>query len=240
MEKKAKPQHEEQGDVWLLSYSDLMTLLACFFILLMVFANYEEPGSNAVAKQIADSINKVDNKTSDIKMQEVSQEIAKHPELLKKTKISVTNQELQVTFSSSVLFPEKSVDLSDDIEPTLQSLIDIIRSKDVNFRVVIEGHSDPYEFREMNNIGSAWELGAIRASRVLSKFESFGFDPNKIVAVTKGDSEPLEPNKDETGSPIPENMILNRRVVIKVLEPVIDAKKVKFGLGIYFNEKLND
>lgn len=240
MQKKAKPQHEEQGDVWLLSYSDLMTLLASFFILLMVFANYEEPGSNAVAKQIADSINKVDNKTSDVKMLEMSQEIAKHPELLKKTKISVTNQELQVTFSSSVLFPEKSIDISEDIEPTLQSLIDIIRSKDVNFRVVIEGHSDPYEFREMNNIGSAWELGAIRASRVLSKFESFGFDPNKIVAVTKGDSEPLEANKDETGAPIPENMVLNRRVVIKVLEPVIDAKKVKFGLGIYFNEKLND
>lgn len=240
MEKKPKPQHEEQGDVWLLSYADLMTLLTCFFLLMMVFANYEEPGSNAVAKQIADSINKVDNKISETKLQETSQEIAKHPEILKKTKISVTNQDLQITFSSSVLFKEGSIDISDEIEPTLQSLIDIIRSKDVNFRVVIEGHSDPYEYREMQNINSTWELGAIRASRVLSKFETFGFDPNKLVAITKGDSEPLEASKDENGQPIPENMVLNRRVVIRVIEPVTDAKKIKFGLGIFFNEKLND
>lgn len=240
MAKKSKPSHEEQGEVWLLSYADLMTLLTCFFLLMMVFANYEEPGSNAVAKQIADSINKVDNKISETKLQETSQEIAKHPEILKKTKISVTNQDLQITFSSSVLFKEGSIDISEEIEPTLQSLIDIIRSKDVNFRVVIEGHSDPYEYREMQNINSTWELGAIRASRVLSKFETFGFDPNKLVAITKGDSEPLQASKDENGQPIPENMILNRRVVIRVIEPVADHKKVKFGLGIFFNEKLND
>lgn len=240
MAKKAKPQHEEQGEVWLLSYADLMTLLTCFFLLLMVFANYEEPGSNAVAKQIADSVNKVDNKISETKMQEMSQEIAKHPEILEKTKMTVTNSELGITFSTSVLFDEKSIEISDEIEPTLQTLIDIIRSRDVNFRVLIEGHSDPYEYREMNNISSTWELGAIRASRVLSKFENFGFDPNKLVAMTKGDSEPLAKSADEEGNPIIENLALNRRVVIKVLEPLSDSKKFKFGLGVYFNEKIND
>lgn len=239
MAKKEKPKHEEIGDVWMLTYSDLMTLLTCFFLLMMVFANYETPGKSSVADQISESIKKEKNQ-NDSPTEQIAQEVAKHPDLLEKSKMSVNNNELQITFSSSVLFKEGETKVDHDIEPILQSLIDIIRSRDVNFRVLIEGHSDPYEYRDAPNLDSSWELGALRAAKIISKFEEYGFDPNKLSSVSKGDLEPLEPNKDSEGQPILENMILNRRVVIRVLEPPSDDKKFKFGLGLYFNEKLNE
>lgn len=238
MKKKEKPKHDEQGDVWMLTYSDLMTLLTCFFLLMMVFANYEKPGSNAVAQQISASISKTESQSKSL--DDVSNEIKLHPDILQKAKMSVSDHELQITFASSMLFEEGSTQISNDIEPILQSLIDIIKAKDINFRVLIEGHADPYEYRTIPNVDSPWELGAIRASKVMSRFESFGFDPHKLASLTKGDIAPLEPNNDENGQPLLVNMVLNRRVVIRVIEPKSDDKQYKFGLGVYYDEKINE
>ena len=40
--RKFDPPDEEE--LWLVSYADMMTLVACFFILMMAFANYEPAG----------------------------------------------------------------------------------------------------------------------------------------------------------------------------------------------------
>ncbi len=42
MENESKPKAADTG-TWLTSYADLMTLIACFFILMVAFANFEDP-----------------------------------------------------------------------------------------------------------------------------------------------------------------------------------------------------
>ena len=42
MEEDDQPKEADAG-TWLTSYADLMTLVACFFILMVAFANFEEP-----------------------------------------------------------------------------------------------------------------------------------------------------------------------------------------------------
>lgn len=231
-----KQLEEDSGEGWLVSYADMMTLIACFFILMMAFANYDPAGFNKKAKELSKAFNKGQFKSSDIKLTEISEEIARHPELKKKAKITLTDSELAITFSSSILFDQKSADLSNEILPALDTLIDIIRTRDPSFKVIIEGHSDAFEHRELDNVNSSWELAALRSSRVLARFEYFGFNPQKLVALTKGDTQPLAPNANDKGEPIEENLAINRRVVIKVVEPKTEAKKIKFGLGVYFDE----
>lgn len=51
------PVEEEGGEGWLVSYADLMTLIACFFILMMAFANYDPVGFNKKAKEISKHFN---------------------------------------------------------------------------------------------------------------------------------------------------------------------------------------
>ncbi|EQC48909.1 OmpA family protein [Bacteriovorax sp. BSW11_IV] len=239
LNKQKAPEPEESGDGWLVSYADMMTLIACFFILMMAFANYDPAGFSKKAEELSKSFNKDQYKSSDIKLNELSDEVAKHPDIEKKAKITVKDSELAITFSGSVLFGEKSPDIDSEALPALDTLIDIIRSRDPNYKIIIEGHSDPYEFRSMPGIGSAWELGALRSAKVLARFEYLGFNPQKLVAVTKGDTEPVAENVDEKGQPILENLPLNRRVIIKVIEPIGEAQKIKFGLGVYFNEQTN-
>lgn len=234
--KKQQPPADGDENGWLVSYADMMTLIACFFILMMAFANYDPPGFNKKAEEFSKAISGEKYKSSEIKLEEISEEIAKHPELKTKAKLSIVDSELIITFSSSILFEPKQLTLSNAVLSSLDTMIDIIRTKDPSYKVMIEGHTDSTEYKEIQHVTSAWDLGALRASQVVSRFEYYGFNPKKLVAITKGDSEPLAPNFDEDGNPIEENLYANRRVIIKVLEPKDKNQKVKFGFGTYFND----
>ncbi len=227
---------EGGGDDWLVSYADMMTLIACFFILMMAFANYDPAGFNKKAVELSKSFNKDKYKSSDLKMKELMEEIVKHPEIVKKAKISTRDGEIVVSFSGSILFLEGDHNLSPESMDSLDVLIDIIKTKRKNYRVIIEGHSDAFEASKSKIADSAWELGAIRSAKVLSRFEYYGFETNRLAATTKGDSEPLVEEFDEQGNIVNKDLDDNRRVVIKVLEPIDDKKKVKFGFGVYFND----
>lgn len=227
---------EEGGDGWLVSYADMMTLVACFFILMMAFANYDPVGFNKKAKELSQAFNQGKYKSSEVKLSELSEEISRHPELQKKAKITLKDAELIISFSGSMIYDKGSPELKTDVIENLDVLIDMIRSRDPNYMIVIEGHSDPIEFKESKFYSSSWELASMRAAKVLARFEYFGFNSQKISAITRGDSLPVLPNFNEKGELIESNAVENRRVTIKVVEPKDQQEKLKFGFGIYFNE----
>lgn len=234
--KKITPVEEESGDGWLISYADMMTLIACFFILMMAFAHYEPIGFNKKAKELAKSFNKGKYKSSDIKLDQLSEEVSKHPELKKKLKVTKVDGNIAITFSSSVLFQNGKTSLTKKAESDLDILVDLIKSKSKNYKVLIEGHSDPIEYKKNPRVSSPWELSAIRATKVLMKFEELGFSPKRLAAISKGDSEPIINFIDSKGEMKTEALEQNRRVIIKVIEPIDDKQKIKFGFGIYFDE----
>jgi len=229
-------EEQDNSEEWLISYADMMTLIACFFILMMAFANYDPVGFDKKAQELSKAFNEGKYKPSKDKLTELTEEIARHPNIMKKTKITTSESETIITFSGSVIYKKGSYDIDQSILPQLDTLIDIIRTKDPNYKVVIEGHADPFEHKENENLSSAWDLGGMRATRVLSRFEYLGFNPLSMVALSKGDSEPALSTTDATGKPIEENNEFNRRVVIKVIESSEPTQKIKFGFGIYFNE----
>ncbi|PIK14820.1 flagellar motor protein MotB [Halobacteriovorax sp. JY17] len=230
-------QAEDDSSGWLVSYADMMTLIACFFILMMAFANFDPVGFNQKAEELSKSFNKGKWKSSDIKLNEINEEIARHPTLKKMSKITLNNSELAITFSGSVLFPEGQTKLPKELVDSLDTLVDIIRTKNANYQVIIEGHSDPFEHRKNKSVTSSWELAAIRASKVLERFEYLGFSAKNLVAISKGESKPVAENTDDKGQPIMRNILQNRRVVIKVAKPVNEGqKKIKLGLGVYLDE----
>lgn len=234
--KSSKKSLDVNVDGWLVSYADMMTLIACFFILMMAFANYDPVGFNKKAKELSKNFNKGKYKPSENKLTTLTEEIAKHPDILKKTKITVNEASIIISFSGSVLFREAQDKLNPETMSSLDLLIDLIRGRDPNFKVIIEGHTDPFEANKNELYNTSWELSAIRAARVLERFEQLGFNSKKLVAIAKGDSELVEEATDNNGNPIPQNNISNRRVLIKVLEPVEVKQKIKFGFGIYFND----
>ncbi|GEM_PF-422392 len=244
---------------WLTSYADLMTLIACFFILLVAFANFEDPSFQEKAQSFAKFFRGAVLKSQGEKEKEVvtgesveietikvrdteknqaeTKNLATHINRVVKTAgISEIDppKDIEVIFNGSVMFGPGSVDLSREVEDSLSVMIDLIVERKEEFTILFEGHTDDTDIK--NRIyPSNWELSAARAAIILKKFEKAGISSKKLVAVGYGDSRPTYENRDKNGEPIPGNQKLNRRVVIKVLHDK-NAPKDNLGLGIFFRD----
>ncbi len=243
MEEENKPEldmleFEEDGDseLWLVSYADMMTLLACFFILMMAFANFDPVGFQEKTKEISKHFNKDKYKSSETKLTRLQEEVARHPELKKMSKVSIKNGQLVISFSGSALFDSGTFQIKQKVVPVIDSMIDIVKTQNPNYRIVVEGHTDNTPTQGKGVFSSNWTLSGARASSVIERFEYFGFPPKDLKVLGLGSSKPLVPNEDANGVAIPENQNMNRRVIIKVLEPIDGIKKVKLGLGVYFDD----
>jgi len=228
--------NQPAGVGWLLSFADMMTLIACFFILMMAFAHYDPVGFTKKTIEISKHFNKDKYKSSDTKLKQLHEEIARHPELKKKLKISAIDQELLITFSGSTLFEKNQYEMSEKSRLIIDTLIDLIKIKNPNYKILSEGHTDNQPVSKAGPFSSNWALSGARAAAIIQRFEYFGFNPLHLVSIGMADTHPLVPNEDENGTPILENLKLNNRVIIKVIEQLESSKKVKMGLGVYFDE----
>lgn len=224
----------DEGEGWLVSYADLMTLIACFFILMVSFADFTKKEEITVkTREIAKHFNKDKFLNSEKRFKYLEQEFAAHPELKTKAKISLKDSDLVVIFSGSILFDEGDYSLPPDSTKTLDSLIDIIKTENSEYRILIEGYAD--DVIAKNPFKNAWTLSAARASAVAERFEYFGFIKENITPIGKGDTFKLVESTDKFGNRIDANARVNRRVIVKILEPVY-KKKIKLGLGVYFED----
>ncbi|MBA2403199.1 MAG: OmpA family protein [Bdellovibrionales bacterium] len=228
----AGPGDEAEG--WLTSYADLMTLIACFFILMVSFADFSKKDEFMIkTRAIAKHFNKDKFLTSEMRLRYLEQELAKHPELKTKTKISLKDSELIVIFSGSILFDEGQYLIPPESLKTLDSLIDIIKTENSEYRILIEGYAD--DLSGKNPFKNTWTLSSARSSSVAERFEYFGFIKENITAIGKGDTFKLVESNDKFGNRVEANARINRRVVVKILEPIY-KKKIKLGLGVYFED----
>jgi chemotaxis protein MotB len=238
MAKKLPATPPDEAEGWITSYADLMSLLSCFFMLMMAFANYDPPGFEKKAKIIAETFKK-SGAVSELDIEKLKGEIAHHPDFEDRLKISLKDGELVVVFSGSAVFGEGLSQLDASTLDMVDTLIEMIKSHNLEYRIMIEGHADKDEglLANMNH----WSLSASRAANVIARFEYFGFKSEKMVAVAKGDREPVAEYKKGIKAGISPRVIskLNRRIVIRVLEP-ISNKPIRMGFGVLFKDATED
>lgn len=228
------PPDEPEG--WLTSYADLMSLLSCFFMLMMAFANYDTPGVQQKAKIIADTFNKTGG-LSELDLVQLKNEIAHHPDFIDRLKLTLRDGELIIVFNGSAVFPEGSYILDGSTVSMVDTLIEMVKAHNTEYRILIEGHADKNESLIAGNMNH-WSLSAARAANVAARFEYFGFKSEYMAAVAKGDREPVSEYKLNAKNGVPPREIskLNRRAVIRVLEPLGDKNIANVRVGVLFNE----
>jgi chemotaxis protein MotB len=231
--RKEKFKPEEENLDWLVSYADMMTLIACFFILMMAFANYDPVGFNIKAEQLSKYFRKDKYKSSELKLKEITEEIARHEALKKMTKISLKDSELIVGFTGDLLFEDGEGVLSDKQSSTLDSLVEIIKIKIPDGRILVEGHADD------NLVENQWYISLMRSSEVAKRFELAGFKAENISAVARSNSIKAVESINEKGQWDATKAKYNRRVVVRVLTQK-EKKNVKMGFGVYFRDAKED
>jgi len=184
---------------WMVSYSDLVTQLLTFFIMLFALS------AAATEDQLKKIKEKIDNYV-----------VQNHLEKFVSTKIT-QKEGLVITFSEKYMFDSGKADIYPEAKEVIKNIAALL--VDEPNRIAIEGHTDntPINTPEFP---SNWELSTKRATNVLKYLlEELKFDPKRLTAAGYGEWHPVAPNDT------PENKAKNRRVDLIVRRLDIDEMR---------------
>ncbi|MBC2396675.1 flagellar motor protein MotB [Clostridium tetanomorphum] len=223
------------GNEWIATYSDTVTLLLTFFILLYSFSSVDAQKFKQVASAFQSVLQGSSGETIydfNMKNGEVplvgetvkmgSATGGKENELYDKVKDYVQKNKLNgsvtikkdakgiaIELKDSVLFEVGKAEIKTNSIPILEKLNKLILS--FPNEIVVEGHTDNVPIKNYK-YDSNWELSTARAVNVLRYFvETKRQNPARFTAAGYGEFKPLYPNDTA------ENKSKNRRVNILIV-----------------------
>lgn len=235
--KKSQPPQKKGAPPWMVTYSDMVTLILVFFILLFGISQVDNEKFNAVANSFRDrgifdfypspiefdnpnqneSDNEGENGFGDVGMDDdefknLLEEINEFIEENELGEMIIANrieQGIVLVLPERIFFDPGRADLLSPALPFLDRIAELLGN--ITNEVKIEGHTDNVPMNSFQ-FPSNWELSAARASRVVRYFiDEHGLDPDRFIATGYADTEPIAPNDT------PENRQKNRRVEIIIL-----------------------
>ncbi|MBT3915298.1 MAG: flagellar motor protein MotB [Rhodospirillaceae bacterium] len=222
------PQQEEASEDWLVTYADAITLLMAFFVLFFSFSKvdleiYDQVAAglneNMASKERKDDKNELEEDLRDILIQEGAEEAVKVG--------TDADGSITLELDGGAFFKPGSADLTDQAVPVLKSIHEELASPIYqSFNISIEGHTDDDPINSLK-FPSNWELSSGRASTVVRFMITEGMRNTRLKATGFADTRPKFPNRDAQGAPLIDNMIANRRVVLRInRKPIYQVVKI--------------
>lgn len=200
-----------RSPIWLTIYSDLMTNLMLFFLMLFGTSRM----ATDVQKTIHKSIQTEFSREEDIFVKKEEKAIEDMIDYVETKRLSgfatvkVSEQRVRIMLANPVLFGLGEGELKPSAIPVLHQVAVLL--KDIPNAVLVEGHTDDRTITG-GNFRSNWELSAARAFSVIRYFiEEENITPQRLSAVGYGEYRPLYPNDTE------ENRAKNRRIEINII-----------------------
>jgi len=216
---RKKKREEKPDDDWLMTYSDAVTLLMTFLILLLSASTIDQAKFDQVVESIKES--GLDSSQDYVSPFEVLKNdldrITQNHKLEENMTITRQPKGITIELASSSLYRAGSADIQGTSIQVLSDVADAIKNFEYkNYQVEIEGHSDNIAIHT-KQFPSNWELSVNRATNIVRYFLREGVDSQRLKAAGYADTKPKVPNQDAEGNSIPENQAMNRRVVIHVV-----------------------
>jgi chemotaxis protein MotB len=232
--KDKKGKNKQRGAPhWMVTYSDMVTLLLTFFVLMMSMASMDKIKFEKAIQSLRGAFgviqaqqNRQDLSYDFVKFTPIPHEMVQrvYKRIQQRIKSLKINKDIEVVkdrgavilrVNNAVLFASGSLQLQQEAKKVLEDVAELIRPLPLNLR--IEGHTDdtPIHTQGMTN----WDLSAERALSVVKYFAKNNLFPlNRMAAVGYGDQHPIVPNTSA------QNKALNRRVEF-VLESIGSYQK---------------
>jgi len=224
---KSEPPPQEEGiPAWMATFADMVTLLLCFFVLLLSFTNQDVTNFRIMMGSVQEALGVQEDDPSalaapyaETNFQErrsvrENREIVELGARLKKfirakdlssmARVSSDKSGVMLRFDNSVMFAKGAAQLSDGAKQAMTVVIEGMESKD--FNLIIRGHTDG-EKPESKLFTSNWELSAARAAACLRfVLEHSNIQAKRMKAVGYASAKPILPSTTEA------NKKVNRRV----------------------------
>lgn len=234
MAKKQKQQRAGAPD-WMVTYGDAMTLLLCFFVIIVSMSEVKQ---NQRFQDVLESLRvafggyegavgavPVENEPNNVLIQKLLQlEVPIHTkhegdtdeEGLEGKEFRVTNVRdgLEVVIGGRITFERFSATLKPEAQDLIRKSAERLRG--YNTRLLIRGHATREPLPEHSLYSNARDLSYARATAVAQELERSGIRPIRMVLIACGDNEPVVRQAYTE-----DRRALNRRVEIIVTEELI-------------------
>lgn len=211
-----KKHHEEAEEGWLMSYADMITLLLCFFVIILSLMTMNKSDSEAVEEQLQGAFSGQVTEKPFTKLMEKIISLIEQKQMESEMSVEENSKGLTLELSSASFYQPGSAEFKPEAIPVLEEIVGMLNDFAAeDYLVVVEGHSDDVPI-STKQFPSNWELSASRATRVVRFFIEKGQEKERMRAMGFAEVDPKVPNLDEFGNPIPENRELNRRIVIRI------------------------
>ncbi|NYZ12773.1 OmpA family protein [Azospirillum sp. RWY-5-1] len=226
---------DDDQEIWLLSYSDLVTLLMSVFVMLLAITTIRDelpttprtpdppaitrPGAASPAE--APTVEPAPLLDDDRPRLDDGEIAAPAPERLAErwlarlaalgvppgVTVSVARNRVAITVGESILFATGRAELTQPGRDLLLRLAPALAA--ARGGIVVEGHTDVTAVTG-GRYPSNWELSGARASGVVRRLIELGIEPQRLSAVGYADTRPLAPGSD------PLSLARNRRVTLSI------------------------
>ncbi|MEA3371624.1 MAG: flagellar motor protein MotB [Campylobacterota bacterium] len=225
MAKKKCPECEECLPAWLAAFGDLMSLLLCFFVLLLSMSSMdakkisEAIGSLSGAMSVLEGGTKTEiskqriqestplesqDETSET-VNRVQQAVGEANEMMEKghgpaISLEEAQEGFVIELPASLLFKSGSATIeNEDALLFLKRVALIIEELPKTMQVSVQGHTDNQGPGINSPFKDNWELSSARAISVLQELLLDGVDPARISASGYAEFKPLGSNVTATG-----------------------------------------
>lgn len=209
---------DEDGDAWLATYADAITLLMAFFVILLSMAETEKsaiigdkpPGApSEVVEPVIAEVQEIERE-----MRQIGFEF----DLRDKLQVTDIENGVLIELSDTAVFRSGSARIKRQAGAIISRISEAIGrlEGEQSYRVAIEGHTDDRPMKGRRGGGSNWELSSKRATNVLRRMLKRGIPSENLQAIAYAHTRPKKPNRDVRGRPIRANRAANRRVAIRL------------------------
>ena len=232
--RKKREEDRDNHERWMISYSDFITLLFAFFVVMYATSSVNEGKYRTFGASLSDAfLNKTSAppKSSRLlpsrpvpesgksllaeqrreKMQGIAQNILSvMSPLVNAGKVRVMQSNIGVTveINASLLFKSGEADLEPKSVKALQAVAQVLKNDNHDIKVM--GYTDDTPIRTPS-FPSNWELSSARASSVVRLFAANGIDPARMVVEGYAENHPVDSNDTAAGR------ARNRRVTVMIL-----------------------
>lgn len=190
--RRRRPSFEDSSSSWLITYSDAVTLLLAFFVMILSVSDINQGKVEALKEGLSEMMTGETQPTpfTDIKLG-LEQLIAEKG-LEDQVSVTLDAQGVKIEFANVALYESGSADIKSEAISTLKEVTQVIRETSHKTHMVeVEGHTDDVPIHT-EKYPSNWELSSVRATNIVKYLLAQGIEKERLKAAGYADSRPKE------------------------------------------------
>jgi chemotaxis protein MotB len=211
--RRRRPNFDDSSSSWLVTYSDAITLLLAFFVMILSVSDLNQGKVEALKEGLSEAMTGEAPPTPFTDIKDGLEELIAQKGLENQVSVTLDAKGVKIEFANVALYQSGSADIKSEAISTLKEVTRVIRETSHQTHMVeVQGHTDDVPIHT-EKFPSNWELSSVRAINVVKYLLAQGIEKERLKAAGYADSRPKENSQNLSLEQQRQN---NRRIVVFV------------------------